>query len=255
MPIDKPFTGCAPLAHILQTKPLIARPWQLRWKPVCASTEIDLSEWLKEKPLKGNLPRAFLADRQTHGIGQRGRIWQSSEGGVWISAAFPIVGSNKSAGLLGLAVAVALVHKLAQYSVPVQIKWPNDLMIGDRKLAGLLPRLVFRGKTLRLGRVGLGLNVRNQVPVEGISLADFLRPNHCHPVLWAAEVIETFETAIELIGEAQAVCLEAERLLWAKEVKDPQSGELLQIEGLDLDGSLKLRKGTYKVVWNRWARI
>ena len=155
MRIADSYRGAAAIAHLLRTKPGFSRPWKLRWKPVCASTENDLSDWLMEKPFEDELPRALIAARQTHSTGQRGRIWQSPLGGVWISAAIPLSG-QKSAGLLGLAVAVAMAQRLERYSVPVQIKWPNDLMIGDRKLAGFLPRLVYRGKILRFGRIGLG---------------------------------------------------------------------------------------------------
>ena len=80
------FRGAAGVAYKWRVKSFGKRPWNLRWKPVCASTERDLSEWLKEKPLKSHFPRAVIAARQTAGVGQRGRIWQAPIGGVWISA-------------------------------------------------------------------------------------------------------------------------------------------------------------------------
>ncbi|WP_320667231.1 biotin--[acetyl-CoA-carboxylase] ligase [Prochlorococcus sp. MIT 1307] len=247
------FTGGAAVAQFLRSQYLGKKVWQLRWKPVCASTEFDLSDWLKEKPFKGQIPRALIAARQTHGMGQRGRIWKAPAGGVWISAAFPLIGDQKSAGLLGLAVAVAMVHRLEKYCVSAQIKWPNDLLVGDRKLAGLLPRLVYRGDRLRLGRIGLGLNVCNHVPDGGISLVELLRPINCQPFLWAAEVLFALDCAMEMIEDAEAVRYEAENLLWAQEVKDPETEMVWEIDGLDINGALRLRKGSYKTVWNRWA--
>lgn len=254
MPIVNSFTGAGPIAQKWQSRSIGKRPWQLRWKPVCASTEIELSDWLKQKPLIDHPPRAFIAARQTHGIGQQGRVWEAPFGGVWISAAFPLSGSGskKSPGLLGLAIAVALAHRLENFFVPVRIKWPNDLMIGEKKLAGFLPRLIHRGEALRLGRVGLGLNVSNRVPEGAISLAEILRPTNCCPLQWAAEVLLALEDTAELLGEGEFVCSESERLLWSKEVKDPQTGEILQIEGLNMNGALKLRNGSNKICWNRW---
>ena len=252
MPIGDSFTGAAAVANKLRTKSLDSRPWQLRWKPVCASTEKDLSIWLREKPFKDYFPRALIAARQTHGIGQRGRPWESPFGGVWLSAALPMSEGKKSAGLLGLAIAVALSKRLERAFVPVQIKWPNDLVVGDKKLAGLLPRLIYRGETLRFGRVGLGLNVCNRVPIEGISLAEILSPKHCHPLTWAVEVLLALEHAVELVGDTETVRVEAERILWANKVKDPHSGEIWKIDGLTINGALKLRNGFYKTVWDRW---
>ena len=63
-----------------------------------------------------------------------------------------------------------LVERLERIGVNVKIKWPNDLLVDGKKLAGILPRLFSRGGELRLFRVGVGLNVFNNVPKEGISL-------------------------------------------------------------------------------------
>ena len=252
MRIVESYSGGAAVAHLLRTHSQFRRPWQLRWKPVCASTENDLSDWLIEKPFNEELPRALIAARQTHGIGQRGRTWHAPLGGVWISAAIPLFG-QKSAGLLGLAVAVAMAQRLERSSVSVQIKWPNDLMVGNRKLAGFLPRIVYRGETLRFGRIGLGLNVRNNIPMGGTSLAEILRPINCRPFLWASEVLIVLDRVAEMIADADSLIIEAEGLLWAKEVKDPKTGEIFEIEGLTKDGALKLRQGSYKTVWNRWG--
>ena len=252
MRIVDTFTGAGAIAQKWRSQSLGKRPWQLRWKPVCASTEIELSAWLKQNPLTVNPQRAFIAARQTHGIGQQERVWESPLGGVWISAAFSLHGIKKNSSLLGLAVAVALAHRLEKHFVPVSIKWPNDLMIGDKKLAGFLPRLVHRGEALRLGRVGLGLNVCNRVPKGAISLAEILRPSNCCPYEWAAEVLLAFEETAELLHKGELVCAEAERLLWAKEVKDTQTGELLEIEGLNIHGALMLKNGSKNFCWHRW---
>ena len=147
-----------------------ARHWTIRHVPVCSSTEELLGTWLRDQPsLLG--PRAVIATHQRRGVGQRGRSWVSPPGGVWISAALPwrSHGSGQ-AGLLGLALALSVAQRLEQRGLSVQIKWPNDLLVNGRKLAGLLPGVVQRGSQLRLLRIGLGLNVRNSVPGNAIAL-------------------------------------------------------------------------------------
>ena len=49
------------------------RSWRLIWKPICASTEIELSNWIAEQPVKQNQPKAIFASRQQFGKGQIGR--------------------------------------------------------------------------------------------------------------------------------------------------------------------------------------
>ena len=61
-------------------------PWRLRYLPLCASTELELSRWLKQGD---EPPLAVVARRQRHGVGQHGRQWQSPAGGLWLSAAIP----------------------------------------------------------------------------------------------------------------------------------------------------------------------
>ncbi len=252
MVIVNRFTGCAPVMREWRRSSLGANSWELRWKPVCTSTEIELSNWLREKPLNGDLSRAFVASRQNRGRGQNGKYWHSPSGGVWISAAFPISNSKNSAGLIGLAVAVALAQRLNQFNIPVRIKWPNDLLIGGKKLAGLLPSLVHRGSHVRFGRVGVGLNVCNPVPIGGISLEKVLKPVRCNHISWTSEVLLSLENAFDLVAQPEYVCAQAERILWARHVLDPKTGLKMCIEGLDIDGALKVTNGSSEYLWRRW---
>jgi biotin-[acetyl-CoA-carboxylase] ligase BirA-like protein len=135
----------------------------------CGSTETELDRLLQAG---ASPPLVVLADRQSRGQGQQGRPWSSPRGGVWLSAALPWPEQAESAAALGLAVAVGLVRELESLGLAVRIKWPNDLLIGDRKLAGLLPRLRRRGSKIALARIGLGLNGWNRVPPGAIGLAE-----------------------------------------------------------------------------------
>ena len=246
------YKGASAVAKYCRKKSSFGNHWHLRWKRVCASTEIDLSNWLCEKPILLDKPRAFIAGRQTHGKGQRGRLWHSPEGGVWLSAAIPYLGEKQSVGSFGLAVSLALAERLESRQIPVHIKWPNDLFVLGRKLAGFLPKLVFRGSSLKLARVGIGLNVSNKVPMGGISIAEILGIRNCCPEDWAAEVLLSLDRAIELFKKEEPFYLEAEKRLWAKSFLDKNSGEIYEIEGLDKNGALRLKIGDKKLIWTRY---
>ncbi len=252
MNIAKTCRGAGTVARKWRMDARGVRPWHLRWQPVCASTEIVMAKWLQEKPFIGEQPRAIFADRQTHGRGQQGRVWHSKKGGVWVSAAIPGVQLKESPELLGLAIAAALSETLEKYGVPVSIKWPNDLLVGDRKLAGILPSLLHRGKRIRLARIGLGLNISNQVPKEGIALNQILKSSQCEFLHWKVEALLAFDRAMEFLASPDALCLFVERRLWSNVLKDPETGELWEIEGLELDGALKLRRGPKRKIWKRW---
>ncbi|NCG16963.1 MAG: biotin--[acetyl-CoA-carboxylase] ligase [Synechococcales cyanobacterium H12SWP_bin.12] len=226
--------------------------WRLKCKPVCASTELELSQWLQSVPWRGERPRAVLADHQTRGQGQHGRRWEAARGGVWISAALPWDSSSGHADMLGLMVALALSERLERKGLPVRIKWPNDLLIDSRKLAGLLPRLVFRGGHLRMVRIGVGMNVANPAPVGAIALRDLLPRGCARRDVWTVEVLRALERIQTLANRPELVRREIEKRLWVNQVKDPQSGEIWEIQGLALNGALQLCQGARSASWTRW---
>lgn len=103
----------------------------------------------------------LLAEAQSAGRGQRGRRWQSPfASGFLGSLLWRFEQGLASLGGLSLAMGVAVAEALAETGVEVQLKWPNDIVFGDRKLGGLL----IDGGGEAHGQchvvVGLGLNGR-----------------------------------------------------------------------------------------------
>src|SRR6185369_6775816 len=104
-------------------------------------------------------------EAQTGGRGSRGRAWHSPPGGLWLSVMYrpPSPAGVELLSLrLGLLVATAL--EAAAPGLPVALKWPNDLMVGDRKLGGILCEARWQGESLAWVAAGLGLNVTNDIP-------------------------------------------------------------------------------------------
>lgn len=114
------------------------------------------------QPDSGSAPEPFVvcARTQTDGVGRLGRYWSSPRGGLWMTLAWPL-GTSGVPGLLGLRCAVAAASAI-DASVPeiverLRIKWPNDLVIGGRKVGGLLVEVI--GGATRWVLVGVGVNV------------------------------------------------------------------------------------------------
>lgn len=219
-------------------------PWRLRGLPVCASSELELERWLAAVPHPLAAPLAVLARRQRFGRGQRGRSWLSPAGGAWISAALPWPADPAAAASPGLAVAVGLALELEDLGLPVRLKWPNDLLLDGRKIAGLLPRLRLRGGVVRWAQVGVGLNGRHRLlpAAAAVSLPA--------PAL-AARVLRALEWAVTHAAERELVRGAAEQRLGLP-LPPLRHGDLdWQVEGLDGDGCLQLRHGSRRLTLHR----
>jgi BirA family biotin operon repressor/biotin-[acetyl-CoA-carboxylase] ligase len=125
--------------------------WTLREYDEVASTNLvaaSLAAW-----------EAVRADTQTAGRGRFQRGWISDAGGLWLSAVLPLKFDAPGAGALPLAVGLAVCDALHESGAAgLRMRWPNDILVGDRKLAGLL---IDRFNPW-LAVAGIGVNVRNQ---------------------------------------------------------------------------------------------
>ena len=225
------------------------RSWRLMLRPICASTEIELSNWITERPIKKNQPIAIFSSCQRFGQGQTGRIWHAPKGGVWVSAAIKKEGTcENNSQLYGLAVALALVERIERIGVEVNIKWPNDLLVDGKKLAGILPRLSFRGGKLRLLRVGVGLNVFNNVPKEGISLKQIIGDKKMNINFWSSEVLLAIERSLDFLDNKNFLCTQVVQRLWSRQYLDKETGHKWDIKGIDSSGRLIILKEDNEIV-------
>jgi len=101
------------------------------------------------------------AREQTAGRGRRAGTWSSSVGGSYQSVGLAPVrlGGGSSPALLPLALGVGVAEALSEAGARTMIKWPNDLVLGGRKLGGIIVE-VSAGVPI----AGLGVNVENVVP-------------------------------------------------------------------------------------------
>jgi BirA family transcriptional regulator, biotin operon repressor / biotin---[acetyl-CoA-carboxylase] ligase len=126
-----------------------------------------------------------LAEQQTAGRGRAGRTWQSPIGGVWLGMLLRpgVEGGGGGGGGAPGAVAVRtglvladVVDELLGADRPgTQLKWPNDVLLDGRKLAGILCEGRWHGDALQWLALGVGVNVCNEIPPDLRARAAALR--------------------------------------------------------------------------------
>ncbi len=100
-----------------------------------------------------------VAEVQTSGRGRMERSWHSPKGGVWMSVILKPQIPPNLAPRVNMAAAVAVARALeGLYGLEVRIKWPNDLLVGGRKVSGILTEIGAEMDLLDYAVVGIGIN-------------------------------------------------------------------------------------------------
>lgn len=137
----------------------------------CESTQ-TIARQLAQKG-EGDMT-VVVADIQTKGVGRQGRAWVSSEGGLWMSVVLKRDIPVQNVSFLALSVGIEIHKALKEIGIETVIKYPNDILAeisGEtKKLCGILCQSTIRGRSLEHVVVGVGMNVQNAVPPEGVSL-------------------------------------------------------------------------------------
>ena len=125
--------------------------------PATGSTNDDLLGALRERVYRG--PMLLAAESQTAGRGRLGRTWSSTPGAS-LTASFALRVERPLSALDGVSLVCGLAVRdaIALHGVVAGLKWPNDVLVHDRKLAGILVEAVGEGESTRLV-IGVGINI------------------------------------------------------------------------------------------------
>ena len=142
------------------------------------------------------------AQEQTAGRGRRGRSWTSPRGNLYVTVVLRPDCTVGEAAQLGFAAALGLVDALGHLMPPltdVRLKWPNDVLVNERKAAGILLETVIDSDgTFRALLLGLGVNIADapddtafpatalhwESAGRGIGSEDLLEPWAKHFLTW-----------------------------------------------------------------------
>jgi BirA family biotin operon repressor/biotin-[acetyl-CoA-carboxylase] ligase len=117
---------------------------------------------------------ALVVNRQTKGRGRRGRQWASPDGGRYCSLVWNPCWPVPELPKVTLLAAVAVCEAVYEVSgLDARIKWPNDLLIGGKKIAGILVESSVSGAEIDYVTAGIGVNVNTDardLPEGAVSL-------------------------------------------------------------------------------------
>lgn len=223
------------------------------------------NDWAKRLARSGAAEgTVVIAETQTAGRGRAGRTWISPKGGLWFSIILRPKLKPAEVIKLVFVASLAVVEVLRElYGLSVKTKWPNDVLIGGRKVCGILSEMETMGDSVNFVVIGVGINANIDVKVlpEGLrgvatsleaelggkvkleelfcALLEKLESIY-YPFLKEgfAEVLRKWKRYANFLGRTVEVTYENERLI----------GTALNVED---DGSLilKLENGTRKRIF------
>ena len=194
----------------------------------------------------------ILAEEQTAGRGRDGRSWRSPAGGVWLGALLrpPL----PAAGVLSLRIGLVLadvveavlgIRPTALSGPRAGLKWPNDVLVDDRKVAGILCESRWQGDTVQWLAIGIGINVANEIPAELTERAVALRD--VRPSVRRIDVLDQLVPALLRLTTHDARLSEFECAAYARRdwlrgrhIRAPLAG---RAAGIRPDGALLVDTG------------
>ncbi|MGB3564255.1 MAG: biotin--[acetyl-CoA-carboxylase] ligase [Thermoanaerobaculia bacterium] len=158
----------------------------------------------------GNPPPTTLvvALQQTHGRGRRGRYWSSPKAkGVYASWILPL-SNRQQLVTLPLLVGVGLADGLsALLEEKCRLKWPNDLVVGDRKIGGILIESLAMGKDGVVAIIGFGVNhsqTRDELPVKAATSIEIETGGAPTLAELTGRLVEAVITELQHLGDMEA---------------------------------------------------
>ena len=212
------------------------------------STNTDLLERIRKHGLKTIVARQALI--QTQGRGTRGRVWDSHGDCLMFSVALPIGNDLRRIKGVTLAIGAFIALALRERSVPAQVKWPNDILLFDQKLAGILVETA-KGPNRDYGLVvGIGLNLKKRNSAYA-ALSDSIRESEIEKTNWmevftqciigaVSEVMNNRLGRIQLLWDTIAA-YKNQRVCITEENQQPYEAVVV---GIDENGSLLVQCGS-----------
>jgi BirA family biotin operon repressor/biotin-[acetyl-CoA-carboxylase] ligase len=154
----------------LHTSPDVPYPWEFpQWDAkLFYFPEVDSTMDVAKEMARKGCPHfsVVVAGRQKSGRGRLNRIWRSDAGGLYFTMVLRPQLSVTSSFRLGFAASLTMVCLLRDlYHIPAMLKWPNDILVEECKICGMLSELDAESDQVKFLNIGMGINVNNDPTV------------------------------------------------------------------------------------------
>lgn len=216
----------------------------------CGSTNDEAARLARAGARHGTI---VIAEAQRAGRGRDGRVWASPPGlGLYLSAVLRPPLPLALVPPMTLAIGVGVCEAAREAGADARLKWPNDVLVDGRKLAGVLVEAQSQGARLEAVIVGIGINLGVELPAELAARATTLALPPARRAPFVASLLGHVErwidryTASGLPAVIDAWHARMARGLAARATIDGAALEG-EVAGLDADGALLLRDGAGSV--------
>ena len=232
--------------------------WRFVYEMATSSTQTIAKELAGRNDTENTV---VLAERQTGGYGRFQRQWSSPQGGIWCSLVLRPAVSPEHVHFITFIISICVCRALERVAgVTALIKWPNDIVVNNKKLAGILVEM-----SAEIGRVnwvvaGIGINVNNTLPetlkASAASLKTVTGKKYPRAAILAA-FLEEYESSLPLFvaGGFDAFRDEYCHRFWLQDtpvsVQTGQETITGIVNGIDTDGALLLKtpeKGVRRII-------
>ena len=108
----------------------------------------------------------IISEKQSGAKGRLGKSWESPLGGIWLSLVVKPNVDHSKIPMITLATGVAVVKTLERIGIEnAEIKWPNDVMINDKKVCGILTEAITKFNSIESVIIGVGIDANFDVNV------------------------------------------------------------------------------------------
>lgn len=220
-------------------------------RPFFSLQEVDSTNtFLKDRAWELPHGAAVVAEHQTAGKGRRGRSWQDQPGET-LALSVLLKEACQDIALLPLQVGLAACEAIrALYGAPAAIKWPNDLILGGKKLSGILCESCYQDQTwAAVAGIGINLNQEQEsFDQAGLIYATSLKLQLGRPLKslqLAAELLNQLEHYYSMPFEEMLPLYRQRCITLGRQVRVLYGGEQLEGEALTVDhaGNLICRIG------------
>jgi len=174
-------------------------------------TVLSTTSYLLDKDVP--IGKVIVAENQSRGKGRLNRNWVNFEDSLLFSVSLPII-RNQYVSQLNILIGYTLLDVLNPLIINAKIKWPNDIIINNKKIAGININVKYTGDTLEKIVVGIGINIAGKPETDQVDNIATTMSDHTVRPIYKDLILASFMNLLEQNIEKLITRQMDVKLLW-----------------------------------------